>query len=85
MQELLGPFIQTTYIRLNVDRAETRVRVRPAGGSRSLQSLMDDHGPALDLGVAKTPEVAFDRVLWAVVFRAGAYVISRNAASVRDR
>lgn len=48
---------------LNVDRAEHTRKGAPAGGFVSLQSLTDDHGPALEPRSRETPEEAFDRVL----------------------
>ncbi len=48
---------------LNVDRAEHTQKGAPAGGYVSLQSLTDDHGPALEPRTNETPEEAFDRVL----------------------
>ncbi len=48
---------------LNVDRAEHTKKGAPPGGFVSLQSLTDDHGPALEPRTGETPEEAFDRVL----------------------
>ena len=53
---------------LNVDRAARTAKGSPGGGFVSLQSLTDDHGPALEPRTNETPEDAFERVLRRSVF-----------------
>ena len=53
---------------LNVDRAARTAKGAPGGGFVSLQSLTDDHGPALEPRTNETPEDAFERVLRRSVF-----------------
>jgi len=54
---------------LNVDRAAHTAKGSPWGGFVSLQSLTDDHGPALEPRTNETPEDAFERVLRRSVFK----------------
>ena len=48
---------------LNVNRAAHTAKGSPRAGFVSLQTLTDDHGPALEPRTNETPEDAFERVL----------------------